>query len=448
MIRTLPVPRPFAPRCPQLALIAWGTLILCSCRSLPSAGIQPPGGLHVSAAPQARSAIRGIDAHRPGSSMGSPHAGLASPQRGPVVANLRGSAVREASPRFDDAFAVAPVSYTSEPAYDCPPLAAPVGPLGCLPCEPAPETDAWEPGPSDEYLCDGGDRELAVQVDRDWTVRGLDQEDTIVHFDTLDGNVHVEASNPECIYAPRFAAVRKVYGVVVNEQQVQLGGYSKPLGLNLNEEVESAEKLNQPLQPGRYLATDAPITFRDREQSRLVDDARNAALTQRELQPFEDFNVIRHGDHLNSEKARLAIRMAAARTWMSDEMVQIMVADRPAIEITNDVELGTTYVYDIPEGKGRARVVKVASKDNALPGEEVEFTIRFDNVGDQPIGNVTVIDSLTTRLEYVEGSQECSVAAEFLTTPNEGESLVLRWEIAEPLPVGEGGVIRFRCRVR
>jgi len=26
--------------------------------------------------------------------------------------------------------------------------------------------------------------------------------------------------------------------------------------------------------------------------------------------------------------------------------------------------------------------------------------------------------------------------------------LTLRWEIVEPMPVGEGGIIRFQCRVR
>ena len=35
----------------------------------------------------------------------------------------------------------------------------------------------------------------------------------------------------------------------------------------------------------------------------------------------------------------------------------------------------------------------------ANPGDEVDFTLRFDNVGNQPIGNVTIVDDLTGRLE-------------------------------------------------
>jgi hypothetical protein len=48
----------------------------------------------------------------------------------------------------------------------------------------------------------------------------------------------------------------------------------------------------------------------------------------------------------------------------------------------------------------------------------------------------------------VEGSQSCSLKADFATELNEGESLVLRWAIIEPLKVREGGIIRFQCRVR
>jgi len=61
---------------------------------------------------------------------------------------------------------------------------------------------------------------------------------------------------------------------------------------------------------------------------------------------------------------------------------------------------------------------------------------------------VTIIDSLTTRLEYVDGSQSSSRKANFGTQENEGESLVLRWELIEPLKVNEGGIVRFKCRVR
>ena len=89
-----------------------------------------------------------------------------------------------------------------------------------------------------------------------------------------------------------------------------------------------------------------------------------------------------------------------------------------------------------------------ASTQLAGPGEMIDFTLRFDNVGNQVIGNVTLMDSLSGRLEYVPDSAQSSVKANFATQPNEAGSLVLRWEIAEPVKVGRGGVVRFTCKVR
>jgi uncharacterized repeat protein (TIGR01451 family) len=83
-----------------------------------------------------------------------------------------------------------------------------------------------------------------------------------------------------------------------------------------------------------------------------------------------------------------------------------------------------------------------------LPGEEVEFVLRFDNIGDQVIGNVTIVDNLSTRLEYIAGSAQSSVDARFVTEPNAAGSTILRWEITNPVKPREGGLLRFRARVR
>ena len=308
--------------------------------------------------------------------------------------------------------------------------------------------DLIAPPPPGEYICDGGDRERPVLVETDWTVRGLDQEDTVVHYDTVNGETHVEASNRECIYAPRFAAVRKIYGIVQSERHQKAAGYDTPTRLQIHGEVQNLNSVDKRLQASRHLGTDTPITFRERTQTRRVDDARQLVLTQHAFQPFEDFNVLRTGRHLNSEKARLSAKTLDARQWMTTQMVQVTVKDLTAVEAAGDVSMESVYTYELPKGKARVRVIKVASKHDAKPNDEVEFSIRFDNVGDQPVGNVTVIDSLTTRLEYVEGSQSCSLKAEFKTAENDGQSLVLRWEITDPVEVGKGGLIRFKCRVR
>jgi uncharacterized repeat protein (TIGR01451 family) len=106
------------------------------------------------------------------------------------------------------------------------------------------------------------------------------------------------------------------------------------------------------------------------------------------------------------------------------------------------------YGVNEPPANPKLRIIKVASTQFAQPGDEIDFTLRFDNVGNQRIGNVTIIDNLTPRLAYVEGSAKSSLPAEFFTQHNEGDSLVLRWEITDPLAPGDGGVLRFRCRLR
>jgi uncharacterized repeat protein (TIGR01451 family) len=117
------------------------------------------------------------------------------------------------------------------------------------------------------------------------------------------------------------------------------------------------------------------------------------------------------------------------------------------MEAVKDEKLESVYRVET-EGHAKLRLIKVASTPFAKSGEEVWFTLRFDNLGDQVIGNVTIIDSLSTRLEYVPDSAQCSREASFSTQPNEGDSSVLRCEIKDPLEAGQGGVIRFCCKVR
>ena len=80
--------------------------------------------------------------------------------------------------------------------------------------------------------------------------------------------------------------------------------------------------------------------------------------------------------------------------------------------------------------------------------DAVAFTIRFDNIGNQTIHDVAILDNLSTRLEYLPGTAQSSVDAQFVAQPNEGGSAVLRWQLAKPLDPGKGGVVRFTCRVR
>ena len=308
----------------------------------------------------------------------------------------------------------------------------------------------WQygPWPADEYICNGGDNDLSVLVANDWSVIGLHEGDTVVHYDTLEGQVVVERTNEVCLYAPQFASVRKVTGVIMHEQHLRSAGLELPVHLALSGEAESATTVLQPVEPGRNIAINSVNRFRDKMRPGGLESLQAAAGTQGGLLPFEDFLIIRSGLFDNSEKARLSEQLQAAYTWSHDASVQVIVDNIDVLEASSEGGIESVYTYEMPDGKHRLRLVKVASKQNAKPGETVDFTIRFDNVGDRVIGNVTVIDNLNTRLEYVPDSQECTLKADFSSPDNEHESVVLRWEITDPMKVGTGGVIRFQCRVR
>ncbi len=90
----------------------------------------------------------------------------------------------------------------------------------------------------------------------------------------------------------------------------------------------------------------------------------------------------------------------------------ILDRSRPAWS-TGDQRAEAVFVVDTA-GQDKLRVIKVASTPVARPGDIVDFTIRFDNVGDRTIGNVTIIDNLTPRLEYVPDSAQASLQGQLL----------------------------------
>jgi uncharacterized repeat protein (TIGR01451 family) len=303
------------------------------------------------------------------------------------------------------------------------------------------------PWPPQEYLRDGGDRDTRVIVREDWRVDGLDLEDTVAHYDTLDGRTLVAPSNEICLYAPRFSAVRRVDNVFEGEQLDKAGGHTQPIALIGYEEKQFAATKVQPLQPIGDVTTSRPNIARQRDLGVPMVVALIPITEQDRVLPHEDFAIFRTGIMETAEKPFIAKAALAAAVWSSDQAVQIIIDGRKAQADVLVQAAEVTYRVD-PPGNPELRLCKTASTTSALPGEEVHFTLRFDNVGGEAIGNVTIIDNLTTRLEYVPDTAQSSLKANFSVKENEGESLTLRWEIEEPLAPGEGGIVRFTCRVR
>ena len=64
------------------------------------------------------------------------------------------------------------------------------------------------------------------------------------------------------------------------------------------------------------------------------------------------------------------------------------------LEIDWDDEV--IYQFELPD-KPAVKLLKLASKGHGLPGEVVEFVLRFDNLHGQVADDVRIIDNLTTR---------------------------------------------------
>ncbi len=337
------------------------------------------------------------------------------------------------------------------PAYAMCPQPIPCGPPGMeqgIPLPYAPMNECCPAGFSGEYLCDGGDACFRAEVTRTGDVRGLEMEDTVAHFDTLDGRTLVQPTNRVCVYAPRFGAARQVVSLIQNEQANGAAGIAKPLRLSQQEYARGPSLSTQNLQPTPEIGTKSLTIYQLDRRAGAMSTAVKAKAFQDAFQPYESVTLIRTGQMIEAEGPMLAKSAQAAIPWSKTQAVQVILDRQAAAAETKNQNVHAVYTVNKPPSCPRLRVCKVASTPFAEPGDIISFTIRFDNVGNEAIGNVTIVDNLTTRLEYVPDSAQSSVDTQFFSQANEGGSLVLRWELDKPLEVGQGGVLRFNCRVR
>lgn len=305
-----------------------------------------------------------------------------------------------------------------------------------------------KPLPQGEYLFDGDDHGRSVTVDKTWNVYGLDIEDTIAHFDTLDGRRLVSPSNRVAIYAPRFSAVRKVcnpgasYTATSPHQFEDEHQMLSARGTALTDATEQFEQL------ARHQAANHPSSFIDRTRGVLADNTTQLFGVRNSFSAFENLQIIRFGRFTSAESARLDVGMQSANVWQDNLGLQVVVDEVQPVVVKSVNQFREMESIDSDKNNNILRVVKIASTIAARPGDIVEFTIRFDNISSKKIGNITIIDNLTSRLEYVASSAESTHHADFITKPNSAGSSQLRWEIRDPIQPGKGGIVRFKCLVR
>jgi uncharacterized repeat protein (TIGR01451 family) len=319
-------------------------------------------------------------------------------------------------------------------------------PQACeVPCGPECEPTVRCADPQ-EYIFDGGDRDPQVRLRDDMTQSGLDPEDTVIQYTTANGQTLVQSGCRVAIYAPRFASVRKRTGPQTAELALRPQTSILPDGPGVMREQLPPVSIMKPVGPVAKDAVRVVEAFRERQRPMPSEMILPMGVLSDAFKPFEDLDIIRHGDLLGTDPAKLALAAAAARVWSNIDELKVLVDGQEAVVETDVKQTQETYTYEF---KGaRIRLCKVASEQIASPGDVISFTIRFDNVGDSPLKNLVVSDSLAPRLEYVDASQQSSIPASFSTVPNEAGSKILRWEFENAIKPGEGGIVRFDAKVR
>lgn len=418
----------------RMIVVALAVLSLCSCR-----GVSSPRTADTDLqAPPAEACAKAA-------AIAASHEKLApqsppSSRRVQSVYDVQPVAHCEPSPAGDT---LPPSAFTGSPHDGLGPDGRP---LGGPPMQWAPPGIA-RPWPPEEYIGDGGDRRTMAVVGNDFRITGLEPEDTLAHFETVDGRTLIAPSNHVKLYAPRFAAVRRVSLVNSYDQEQQVMGTRRRREASTELQKLPSNTVLQPVGARGETGRKNLIVQQQNRPSLVTENQKLAAEAINRFKPYEDLSIIRIGQFVEAEKAMLAARVDAAIVWTRDQGAQVTLNGRKAVAAVADRKAQTTYTID-SDTCPRLRLVKIASTDIARPGDIVEFTLRYDNTGDEVIGNVTIVDSLTTRLEYVPDSASASAKATFGSQENDAQSLELRWEITEPLKPGQGGILRFKCRVR
>lgn len=298
-------------------------------------------------------------------------------------------------------------------------------------------------------VCDGGDRLLPVARGADGQLVNVDPADTVGEFQHPGGKRGIVASNCICVFSPRYVEVRLIQGAE-GYQQRQLAGL-------VHRETPPDEMV--------HLTADA--------QSVKIDGPRGVRMRMRP----SGFASEQYPDHV----AEVMILEASERiqSWATTVMTdgpkpltgaeQAMVARRAqlAYDLTriqfpqvvgslkgaNEVlgiwkQAEVRFAEPIPKEPGCLVLDKSVSTPSAQIGDEVTFTIRFTNVGQEEIRNVAIVDSLLPRLDYVPKSATSSLASVFTEQANEAGAVLLRWELKDPLKGGQRGEVTFKAKIR
>jgi uncharacterized repeat protein (TIGR01451 family) len=314
----------------------------------------------------------------------------------------------------------------------------------CFDGSPCPGT-VFESYP-DEYICDGGDRDIPIHYIDD-KMQGLETEDAAIEYrDDLDKR-HVRPTNRVCIYAPRFASIS-----TISEPIEDVGGGR--LRQNVNAQI-GVDMINREAVFAQH-QREGTVRLVTRERGSVVEIDTAAEAVDQPIIPQTDVHTayvaeelafLRTGVIKQADEARLATSITSAVVWTRDQYPVIAAKSVQGIELRSRFKADELVGQESRRLTG-LRIVKLADKRIADSGDIVTFTIRYDNLGNREISDVVIVDNLTPRLEYVADSADSDVPARFEIEDNGEGSSVLKWILENPVEGGKGGVVTFKALVR
>jgi uncharacterized repeat protein (TIGR01451 family) len=318
------------------------------------------------------------------------------------------------------------------------------------------------PAPLDEEcLHDGGDRLAKAAFDLEGNLAGLDPEDTVAEYRDSAGVRRLTCSNRVCLCVPRFVSLRKECPLALTEGQI---GLASQRAVHRDFKVENKMKLDRAIQSKRLHAYDGktrPSVNIGIKGPGLLDTLIVLDAQKIHLGPAEKAGTKELRQLTTEQKTMIAAQVKLTIEYSQSQQVQqnegikgVAVVARyvgapEVIETSLSVRDLTVCCSNPPEIPEKPLCLfKCADRGSAKPGDIVTFYLRYSNLGGRAMTDVAVSDSLSGRLEYVEGSAEADREAVFTTQENEAGSKVLRWEISGKLLPGQSGRVKFKAKVR
>jgi uncharacterized repeat protein (TIGR01451 family) len=336
-----------------------------------------------------------------------------------------------------------PCPFLMQDGSRCPMVAGPP----CSAVKPPPQPLL----PRDEFLCDGGDRGIPIQVGPDGRIGGVEPRDAAVRFDIGLGDrsqPRTLPTNVVCIYAPRYAEVRVTTG---SNQAVDIQHIRTDVRLESSKTASiKAESRKLVQNQAAELARNRARASGFKGRSYIDEESNNRA-------PGGYVNVDQVSSNVQKQSAEIArnrqkpgmarekVRLQGIKTAEAPVATGITEGASEAVRVWGTHQM--TGVETPPNRPGLA-VIKRVSVAEAEPGDTVSYVIYYRNMGNTPIRAVAIVDSLLPRLEYLKGTSRGPAGTAFSAAVNRVGSTELRWDLPGVLAPGASGRVSFDVIIR